>query len=100
GRGGAVVAGAEEPDGELGLGLRRRVAYVAGPDRRGDRDVPGDLAVGLHEVRVAVGEGVELVERLGFVADLLRAGRHGPGAVRHLARETVDGAVAEQPLGV
>ena len=64
GRGGAVVAGAEEADGQLRLGLGRRLHDVGPGDRRLDRQVPGHLAVGLHEVGVAVGQAVELVERL------------------------------------
>ena len=76
-----VVAGAEEADRELGLGLRRCSAYVGRADRRADGGVPGDLAVGLHEVGVAVGEPVELVERVVLEVDAL-LGRPGSRQAR------------------
>ena len=63
-------------------------------------DVPGDLAVGLHEVRVAVGRLVEGVERGRLELDVLPLGRGEQRAVGGLAVEPVDPQVAEQPLGV
>ena len=66
-----------------------------------DRDVPGDLAVGLHEVGVAVGQRGRARRAPSVVRRRPRvAGRHGPGALGHLAGEPVDDDVAEQPLGV
>jgi hypothetical protein len=75
GRGGPVVAGAEEADRELGLGDGRGHRDVGGGDRGGGGDVPGDLAVGLHEVRVAVGGRVQRVERGRLELDVLPLGR-------------------------
>ena len=100
GRRGPLVAGAEEPDRELGLGLRRGHRDVAGGDRGGGGDVPGDLAVGLDEVRVAVGRRVEGVEGGRLELDVLPLGRREQRPVGGLAVEPVDAQVAEQPLGV
>ena len=100
GGGGAVVAGAEEADGELGLGDRRGHRDVGGGDGGGGGDVPGDLAVGLDEVGVAVGRRVQGVERGRLELDVLPLGRGQQRAVGGLPVEPVDPQVAEQPLGV
>ena len=100
GRGGAVVARAEEADRELGLGDRRGHGDVGGGDGGGGGDVPGDLAVGLHEVRVAVGGLVEGVEGGRLELDVLPLGRGDQRAVGGLAVQPVDAQVAEQPLRV
>ena len=100
GGGGAVVAGAEEPDGELGLGDRGGHRDVVGGDGGGGREVPGDLAVGLDEVRVPVGGGVQGVQRGRLERDVLPRGRGQQRVVGRLAVEPVDPQVAEQPLGV
>src|SRR4051812_21756586 len=47
---GAFVPAAEEADGQLAFGLRRRDQDVTVADRSLRRDVPGDLAVRLDEV--------------------------------------------------
>jgi hypothetical protein len=99
-RGGPVVARPEEADRELGLGDRRGHRDVRGGDGGGGGDVPGDLAVRLHEVRVAVGGRVQRVERLGLEADLLPLGRREQRPVGGGAVQPVDAQVAEQPLGV
>jgi hypothetical protein len=72
---GAFVPAAEEADGELAFGLRRRDQDVTVADRRLGCDVPGDLAVRLDEVGVAVGGVVQRVEGvLGKVTPSRSAG--------------------------
>src|SRR3954452_16846631 len=100
GRGRPVVARAEEADGQLGLGDGRGHGHVVGGDGGGGGEVPGDLAVGLHEVGVAVGGPVQRVEGGRLEFDVLTGGGGPQGPVGGLPVEPVDAQVPEQPLRV
>jgi hypothetical protein len=99
-RGRPVVAGAEEPHGELGLGHGRGHGDVGGGDGGGGGEIPGDLAVGLHEVGVAVGGPVQGIEGGGLELDVLAGGGGEQRPVGGLPVEPVDAQVPEQPLRV
>ncbi len=62
--------------------------------------IPGRLAVGLHEVRVAARRLVQRVERLGLELDLFAQGRRAQGEIGGDPVEPVDALVTEQPLRV
>ena len=86
----ARTAAAEEPDRELLLGLRRGDLMSSAVIGLRGASVPGDLAVGLDEVGVAVGGRVEGVERVLGELHVLALGRRDEREVGRLPVEPVD----------
>ena len=75
---GALVPDTEEADRELGVGVRGGRQDVVAGDGGAGRDVPGRLAVGLDEVRIAAGQPLQLLERVVGEVDTLAVDRLAP----------------------